>query len=118
MDEDDVGAAEGSAGMRIGLVSRRAGVRASSIRYYESIGLLPEPKREGLQRRYGPEVLRLIAVIGAAQRAGLSLVEIRKLLTASRSSHRRAVPPEDAPEPSSVVAAASPGSVEAPRASG
>ncbi len=84
MNGDDVGAG-GSVGMRIGEVARRAGVRSSSIRYYESIGLLPEPEREGPQRRYGPEVLRLLAVIDAAQRAGLSLAEIRELLSASRS---------------------------------
>ena len=71
--------------LSIGEVARHAGRRASSIRYYESIGLLPEPERIGGQRRYGAEVLRLLAVIDAAQRAGLSLEEIRDLLTASRT---------------------------------
>ncbi len=84
-NRDDGGTTGGPAGMRIGEVARRAGVRSSSIRYYESIGLLPEPEREGPQRRYGPEVLRLLAVIDAAQRAGLSLSEIRELLSASQS---------------------------------
>lgn len=37
--------------LTIGEVARRAGVAASSIRYYESIGLLPEPDREHGQRR-------------------------------------------------------------------
>ena len=38
--------------LTIGEVARRAGVATSSIRYYESIGLLPEPERESGQRRY------------------------------------------------------------------
>jgi MerR family transcriptional regulator, redox-sensitive transcriptional activator SoxR len=67
----------------IGEIARRAGVRPSTIRYYESVGLLPEPDRVAGRRRYSPDVLRTLAVIGAAQRAGLSLGEVRELLTAS-----------------------------------
>jgi MerR family redox-sensitive transcriptional activator SoxR len=67
----------------IGEVARRARVRPSAIRYYESVGLLTEPGRVGGRRRYSPEVLRTLAVIGAGQRAGLSLAEVRELLTAS-----------------------------------
>lgn len=67
----------------IGEVARRAGVRASAIRYYESIGLLPQPQRVSGQRRYADEILRTLSVIAAAQRAGLSLDEARELLTAS-----------------------------------
>lgn len=72
--------------MSIGEVAQRAELRTSSIRYYESIGVLPKPERVAGQRRYGPEVLRLLATVGAAQRAGLSLTEIRELLDASRTS--------------------------------
>ena len=71
--------------MKIGELARRAGVRASSIRYYESIHLLPEPERVSGQRRYGPEAVRLLAVIAAARRGGLSLDEIRELLVADRA---------------------------------
>ena len=66
--------------MRIGEVARRGGVRASLIRYYEDIGLLPEPERVSGQRRYDETVLRRLAVIDVAQRAGLSLDEIRELV--------------------------------------
>ena len=66
----------------IGEVAKRAGVRPSAIRYYESIGLLPEPDRVAGRRRYGPDTERTLAVIGTAQRAGLSLDEIRELLAA------------------------------------
>jgi MerR family redox-sensitive transcriptional activator SoxR len=66
--------------MRIGEVARRAGVRVSLIRYYEDIGLLPAAERVSGQRRYDDTVLRRLAVIDVAQRAGLSLDEIRELL--------------------------------------
>ena len=66
--------------MRIGEAARRAGVRVSLIRYYEEIGLLPEPERVSGQRRYDDTVLRRLAVIDVAQRAGLSLDEIRELV--------------------------------------
>src|SRR3954453_18726501 len=66
--------------MRIGEVASRAGIRVSQIRYYEDIGLLPAPDRVSGQRRYDARVLRRLAVIDVAQRAGLSLSEIRELL--------------------------------------
>jgi MerR family transcriptional regulator, redox-sensitive transcriptional activator SoxR len=69
--------------LSIGAVAERAGKRPSSIRYYEEIGLLPPPLRVNGQRRYDPGVLRTLAVIETAQRAGLSLDEIRVLLSAS-----------------------------------
>jgi DNA-binding transcriptional MerR regulator len=67
-------------GLRIGEVARAAGVRKSLIRYYEAIGLLPPAPRLSGQRRYDGSVLRRLAVIDVAQRAGLSLAEIRELL--------------------------------------
>ena len=69
-----------AAGLRIGEAARRAGVKTSLIRYYEDIGLLPEPERVSGQRRYDQSVLRRLAVIDVAQRAGMSLDEIRLLV--------------------------------------
>ncbi len=69
-----------SALLTIGEVARRAGVRASAIRYYEEAGLLPEPERVGGKRRYDEEVLRRLALIWGAKRAGFTLGEIRTLL--------------------------------------
>jgi MerR family redox-sensitive transcriptional activator SoxR len=66
--------------LTIGEVSRRAGVARSAIRYYESIGVLPEPLRESGQRRYDESVLGKLAFIGVAQTAGFSLDEIRDLV--------------------------------------
>jgi DNA-binding transcriptional MerR regulator len=69
-----------SAFLTIGEVAGRAGVRASAIRYYEEAGLLEEPERVGGKRRYDEEVLRRLALIGSAKRAGFTLGEIRTLL--------------------------------------
>jgi len=66
--------------LTIGEVARRAGVRASAIRYYEGAGLLEEPERVGGKRRYDEEALRRLALIGGAKRAGFTLSEIRTLL--------------------------------------
>jgi MerR family redox-sensitive transcriptional activator SoxR len=67
----------------IGEVASSSGKAPSAIRYYESIGLLPEPLRVSGRRRYPAEVVRSLAVIDTAQRAGLALDEIRLLLQAS-----------------------------------
>ena len=73
----------GPALLTIGELATLAGKRPSSIRYYEQIGVLPQPARVSGQRRYDAGTVRTLAVIDTAQRAGLTLDEIRKLLSAS-----------------------------------
>lgn len=92
----------------IGEVARRAGLRPSAIRYYESIGLLPEPERVAGRRRYSPDTLRTLAVIGAAQRVGLSLDEIRELLEGTNgegavSERLRAIAQRKLPEVEALI---------------
>lgn len=60
-------------------VARRAGIRASAIRYYESIGLLPAPPRVNGRRRYDEGVLRQLTIIAAAQGMGFTIAEIARL---------------------------------------
>jgi MerR family redox-sensitive transcriptional activator SoxR len=69
--------------MTIGAVAALTGRRPSAIRYYEQVGLLPRPARVSGRRVYGPDIVRTLAVIETAQRAGLTLDEIRDLLSAS-----------------------------------
>jgi MerR family transcriptional regulator, redox-sensitive transcriptional activator SoxR len=71
---------DGFAELTIGEVARRAGVATSSIRYYERIGLLPEPDRLHGQRRYDAAVLGKLGFIGVAQSAGFKLSEIKDLI--------------------------------------
>jgi MerR family transcriptional regulator, redox-sensitive transcriptional activator SoxR len=66
--------------LTIGEVAKRAGVATSSIRYYESIGVLPEPDRLHGQRRYRSDVVGRLAFIGVAQGAGFKLREIKDLV--------------------------------------
>ena len=69
--------------LTIGQVAERAGRAASSLRYYERIGLIPAAVRLNGRRQYRPDILRTLAVIETAQRAGLNLDEIRLLLQAA-----------------------------------
>lgn len=66
--------------LSIGEVARRAGIRASAIRYYESICLLPEPRRVSGQRRYSQSTIDTLKFIQTAQQLGFTLTEIQSLL--------------------------------------
>jgi MerR family redox-sensitive transcriptional activator SoxR len=62
--------------MTIGEVSRRSGVAASALRFYEERGLITSERAGSGHRRYPRPVLRRIAFIVFAQRIGLTLDEI------------------------------------------
>jgi len=66
-------------GLSISQVARQAGVRPSTLRYYESIGLLPTPARSSNRRRYDASVLQRLEIIHTAQQAGFTLAELRVL---------------------------------------
>jgi MerR family transcriptional regulator, redox-sensitive transcriptional activator SoxR len=74
--------------LTIGEVARRSGKAASTIRYYEEIRLIRPPERISGRRRYPTEIVRELAIVETAQRAGLSLDEIRLLLEASPGDRR------------------------------
>jgi MerR family copper efflux transcriptional regulator len=67
--------------MRIGDLTERAEVTARTVRYYESIGLIPPGEREGNGQHYYPEetVFRL-RKIDQLKKIGLSLDEIRDVI--------------------------------------
>ena len=66
----------------IGQVAARTGLRASAICYYEALGLLPVPIRQGGKRVYDAMVLERLAVIDLAKTAGFNLEEIRAVVGA------------------------------------
>jgi MerR family redox-sensitive transcriptional activator SoxR len=66
--------------MTISQVAREAGLRPSTLRYYEEIGLLPIAHRISGQRRYDSTVLQRLAVIHTARQAGFTLHEIAILV--------------------------------------
>lgn len=80
-----------SASMTIGEVAKRAGLRHSTLRYYESLGLIPPPLRTHGQRRYDANVLERLAIIRFAKYVGFSLAEVAELLlgTADRPPTER-----------------------------
>ena len=65
--------------LTIGEVARQAGVAATTLRYYEQIGLVPAPARLGGQRRYDDSVLARLEVIRLCKSAGFALEEIQLL---------------------------------------
>jgi DNA-binding transcriptional MerR regulator len=62
-------------------LAAKAGVGRDTIRYYERVGLLPEPPRTtGDHRRYPPSAVDRLLFIQGCQRLGLRLDDIRDLL--------------------------------------
>jgi MerR family redox-sensitive transcriptional activator SoxR len=97
--------------LTIGQVADQAGLRASHIRFYEKIGVLPEPERVSGQRRYRADAVHRLSIIGVAQRAGLSLEEIAPLTgpdnrTADASRHIRALADQKLPQIDALIARA------------
>ncbi len=68
--------------MRIGELAGISGVAASTLRFYESNGLLPAPRRAGNgYRDYPEDTLERIGMIRLAQSLGFNLEQIRKVLS-------------------------------------
>ncbi|MFJ8595744.1 helix-turn-helix domain-containing protein [Streptomyces sp. NPDC093598] len=57
-------------------VAHRAGVPASTLRFYEEKGLIASTGRRGMRRQYDPGVLERLALIALGRTAGFSLDEI------------------------------------------
>lgn len=75
--------------MRIGELAEAAGVNPKTIRYYEDVGLLPQPCREANgYRRYDDGDLERLAFIRRAQQLELRLDEIREILALRESQQR------------------------------
>lgn len=67
--------------LSIGTLAKRTGTKVQTVRYYETIGLMPDPERtEGGQRRYGPADLDRLAFVRHGRQLGFSLEAIRDLL--------------------------------------
>jgi MerR family redox-sensitive transcriptional activator SoxR len=65
--------------MSIGEAARQAGIRPSTLRYYESIGLLPTAARISGRRHYDASIVQRLEIIRTAQQAGFTLDELRIL---------------------------------------
>ena len=77
--------------LTIGEAAALAGVAASTLRYYERVGLLPRAPRVSGRRRYTDDVVTTMRLIALAQEAGFTISEIRTLL----SGFDRGTPPSE-----------------------
>jgi MerR family copper efflux transcriptional regulator len=74
--------------MRIGEVAAEAGMTTKALRYYERVGLLPEPDRTvSGYRDYPATVLDRLRFIRAAQAVGLTLGEIKGVISFREQGH-------------------------------
>ena len=65
--------------MKISEVAKKTNTPASSLRYYEKIGLLPKVNRISTQRVYPDSIIWRVNFINAASATGFSLADIKSL---------------------------------------
>ena len=66
--------------MRIGMVAERLGVPASTIRYYEKVGLVERQHRISGRRDFDTRSMLVLQFVQLAQAAGFTLAETKALL--------------------------------------
>jgi DNA-binding transcriptional MerR regulator len=71
---------ETSAELSLDELAERSGVSSRTIRYYQSEGVLPAPRRDGRDARYNPGHLERLELVGELQARGLKLEAIKSLL--------------------------------------
>jgi DNA-binding transcriptional MerR regulator len=76
--------------MDIAEVSRRSGLAASALRFYEEKGLIRSTGRRGLRRVFAADVLERLALVALGRSAGFSLDEIAKIFAGGRPRIDRA----------------------------
>jgi DNA-binding transcriptional MerR regulator len=82
--------------LSIGELSRRTSVKVPTIRFYEQIGLLPEPPRtQGKQRRYDSGHAARLSFIRHARELGFDVDTIRELLAMSAQPNRSCAEVDD-----------------------
>jgi MerR family redox-sensitive transcriptional activator SoxR len=67
--------------LTISKVAKQFGLRASALRYYEQIGVLPATYRRGGQRLYDEPALRLLAIVQRARSLGFTIKEVQILFS-------------------------------------
>ena len=66
--------------LTVGDLALRSDVPVSTLHFYEREGLIKGWRTSGNQRRFARGVLRLVAIIRVAQRAGIPLATIKEML--------------------------------------
>src|SRR4051812_17097321 len=65
--------------MDIAAVAKRSGLPASTLRFYEEKRLIASVGRQGLRRRFNPDVMERLALIALGRAAGFTLDEIARM---------------------------------------
>lgn len=63
--------------LTIGEMTRRTGVAASALHFYESLGLIASTRTPGNQRRYPRHMLRRVSLVSVAKRLGIPLADVQ-----------------------------------------
>lgn len=66
--------------LTIGQLAKRAGLNVETIRYYQRLGLIPVPPKQGTIRRYDQHALASLQFIHNAKQADFTLREIKALI--------------------------------------
>ncbi|MGO1076909.1 MerR family transcriptional regulator [Inquilinus sp. CA228] len=75
-------------GLTVGKLAAAAGIHLETVRYYERIGLMPQPARTGSgYRSYDLHHVRRLSFIRRARELGFGIEEIRALLALAEPGH-------------------------------
>ena len=80
-----------SALLSIGELSGRTGVPASTLRYYDDLGLVRPAARAAGRRRYAASAVRDVGVILFFREIGFSLAEIGRFMAGERQGRREMI---------------------------
>ncbi len=78
--------------MFIGKLAKATGVSVKSIRFYEEIGLIKTPQREGKYRVYDDSFIQVLSMIKLAKTYGFTLDELKAI---ARAKSKQGVVPMD-----------------------
>lgn len=85
-------------GLKIGQLADATGTTAPTIRYYEHIGLLPDPRRVGGQRRYDDDDVRRLTFIRRCRDLDFSVEQVRDLVALAHDADRSCLEARDLAE--------------------
>jgi MerR family copper efflux transcriptional regulator len=76
----------------IGQVAELTGATRKAIRHYETIELIPSPKRSGTYRTYSEHDVMVISMIRRAQTLGFSLNELKEIVSKKITDQKLPIP--------------------------
>ncbi|OBI28335.1 MerR family transcriptional regulator [Mycobacterium sp. E2238] len=84
--------------LKIGELADAVGMTAPTIRYYEQIGLLPDPRRVGGQRRYDDDDVRRVTFVRRCRDLDFSVEQVRSLIELTHDADRSCLEARDLAE--------------------